>query len=944
MNNKRVFGLSLIALLTAAGLVSCGGNSSSNPGSGSASGSGQPQGATYTYNTYLDSNPKTWNPHAWETNSDSYILAYTEMGFYDLGFNEDRTGYEFLCEMASDFPKDVTAELTPEEKQLYFGRRTINLPSGIAWDIPLNTAATWEDGTKITADDYVESMKRLLDPEFVNHRADSWYKGNSVLVNAERYFKNGQTTIEPAYNFIINDPKLDSTDENFAYNDIWYINLGGATPYAGAIFSDVGDTGTFYQVLNNRGTSGTASMEQAAKRISDSVAEGLIKIRRDGILGEDKKSSDWKTVEVPSDIKTDGDSGNMYDYPISQEEFDELDLKVYQDSTDGKIKIVSEAEIEKYGWDMPEDYDPYLWDNLISDITTFVRGLGRPQGKTGSANCWRLPLFAEYENPDSGVTFENVGIEKIDDYKIRLIMDQSSAISYNDLMFSLTSNWIVKTDLYDRLSMTIAGTSLKATKYGTASADNYLSYGPYKLTQFQSNKLIVLERNENWYGYHDGKHNDQFQMDKLDTQIIDNHVTAMSLFESGAIDDIELTTSDMKKYGLSRRLQYTPTSYTQKLSFNVTRSQLLKRQQNQASGKSGNKTILANESFRKAISLSIDRRQFAAQCTAGSEGFTGLLNSLYITDVDTGESYRQTKQAESVYGKIYDHLGGESIDEVSGAALPKDSVGYNLPLAAKYLQKAIEEENASTEQGHFAKGDKVSMEILVYKTDTETTQASYNFIKEGLAKLAAAVNANMGEEVISFDYYMTQNEDYYDEAKKGNYDVIFSTWGGAQMNPWGLMEVYCDSTFDSNCEYGMTTRVKNIELTFDYDNDGNEETRSIEGWYNYLTNLKEISSSDYDLEDAEEAAQYEVDKAKRHQERLNILSELEAGYINTWATAPIISRSSASLTSFKVEPGTKSYIPLMGYGGVRYMTFTYSDAEWAKLVADGVINADSYRQ
>ena len=228
----------------------------------------------YTYNTYIDSNPKTWNPHAWETNSDSYILGYTEMGFYDLGFNHDKSGYDFICEMATDFPKDVTSELTRDEKTRYFGRGNINLSSGIAFDIPLNPAACWEDGTPIKAVDYVESMKRLLDPEFVNHRADSWYKGNTVLANAEAYFKNGQITIEPAFDFIKNNSNLDSDDPDFCYNDIWYINLGGIGPYAGAIFSNL-DVGTFYTVLNNRGTKLSDAAEAAAAWKEEAVAADI---------------------------------------------------------------------------------------------------------------------------------------------------------------------------------------------------------------------------------------------------------------------------------------------------------------------------------------------------------------------------------------------------------------------------------------------------------------------------------------------------------------------------------------------------------------------------------------------------------------------------------------------------------------------------------------------
>lgn len=923
MDKKKIVGTSVLSLLAVGALVSCGGNDNSEGGK-----------IDYTYNTYIDSNPKTWNPHAWETNSDSYILGFTEMGFYDLGFNSDKSGYEFLPEMATEFPVDVTNELSREEKTRFFGNPNLNIESGIAFDIALNPAACWEDGTPIKADDYVESMKRLLDPEFVNHRADSWYKGNTVLANAEKYFKNGQITVEPAYNFIKDDADLNSTDPDFCSNDVWYVNLGGNSPYAGAVFSNM-DTGPLYTVLNNRSTKLSDTVEAAADRITQAVSEGLIKIRRDGKLGETYKSSDWKSVETVSDI-----TEEMRDYSISEFDFDDLDLKMDPNTK----KIINEAELQKYGEELPASYSSYVWSNLRADLSTFVKGLGSPRGLASKTNSWRLPLFAEYENHSSIDNFENVGIEKIDDYKIRLIMEPDKPVSMTDLKFSLTSTWLVKTDLYDSLKTTVAGTSLKATKYGTASAENYMSFGPYKLTTFQTNKLIVIDRNEKWYGWTDGKHEGQFQMQALNTQIVDNHTTAMQMFENGEIDDIELTTSDMKTYGASSRLQYTPTSYTQKLSFNVTRSKLLARQKTAVASHQGNKTILANEDFRKAISLGIDRTQFAAQCTAGSQGFYGLLNNLYISDADYGEFYRGTQQAKGVYDKIYNHLGGATIDEVNGDPLPANHVGYNFTLAVEYLKRAIETENASTEDGHFAKGGTVAMEILVYKSDSETTIASYNFVNAALNALAEAVNADAGENVISFDYFMTENEDYYDEAKKGNYDLIFSTWGGAQMNPWGLMEVYCDSTFDSNCEYGMTSRVKNIMLTFDSDGDGIDETDSISNWYSTLSNLTEVSEAEYDMDDPEEAAQYEVDRAARHNRRLTILSELEAGYIKTWSTLPIISRSSASLTSYKVEYGTDQYIPLMGYGGIRYMSFNFTDAEWAAAIKSGQINKDLYKQ
>ena len=76
----------------------------------------------------------------------------------------------------------------------------------------------------------------------------------------------------------------------------------------------------------------------------------------------------------------------------------------------------------------------------------------------------------------------------------------------------------------------------------------------------------------------------------------------------------------------------------------------------------------------------------------------------------------------------------------------------------------------------------------------------------------------------------------------------------------------------------------------------------------------------------------------------SFLSELEAGYVNTWSTLPLYARSSATLTSFKVTYGSEQYIPLMGYGGIRYMTFNFTDSEWSQKVASCEINADLYKQ
>ncbi len=121
---------------------------------------------TYTYNTYLSTNPSNWNVHNWQTSDESYITGFTEMGFYDAVLNEAKTGYEFVCEMAAEMPESID-KITEDEMDQYYEQSDIgNLDKNMVWDIKLNQNAKWEDGTAIKAQDYVDSMERLLNPEF----------------------------------------------------------------------------------------------------------------------------------------------------------------------------------------------------------------------------------------------------------------------------------------------------------------------------------------------------------------------------------------------------------------------------------------------------------------------------------------------------------------------------------------------------------------------------------------------------------------------------------------------------------------------------------------------------------------------------------------------------------------------------------------------------------
>ncbi len=139
--------------------------------------------------------PTNWNPHTYEGASDAYPLDFLTVGLYTFVYNDELhpvegkepfTSYAVMPEMAASLPVDVTE--TVKETSPAFGIPP-EATAGYAYTIDLNPAATWEDGTPINADTYVESMKRLLDPRLLNYRATDYYDGDLAIAGARAYAK-----------------------------------------------------------------------------------------------------------------------------------------------------------------------------------------------------------------------------------------------------------------------------------------------------------------------------------------------------------------------------------------------------------------------------------------------------------------------------------------------------------------------------------------------------------------------------------------------------------------------------------------------------------------------------------------------------------------------------------------------------------------------------------
>jgi len=165
------------------------------------------------YNTTTTVMPSNWNELTYQDNNDTQIMSYIGSSFFDYDykfkddkkFNEDGSinkegivpGAYTTNYSAATKLEDVTSSV--DAKWGYTAEQKAE--GGYAWKITLRDDLKWDDGTAITAEDFVWSMQQTLDPKFMNYRANTYYD-TLMIKNAKAYFYSGAplyTPIVPPY-------------------------------------------------------------------------------------------------------------------------------------------------------------------------------------------------------------------------------------------------------------------------------------------------------------------------------------------------------------------------------------------------------------------------------------------------------------------------------------------------------------------------------------------------------------------------------------------------------------------------------------------------------------------------------------------------------------------------------------------------------------------------
>ncbi len=547
----------------------------------------------------------------------------------------------------------------------------------------------------------------------------------------------------------------------------------------------------------------------------------------------------------------------------------------------------------------PEAEYVEVTDEVIADLTTMSQTFGDSNPEAWKEWCFAI-VGTYAETP-----WEDVGLIKADDYTLIYVNETPVSAFYMKSM--MTSNWIVYQDLYE------AGKEKKedlvATNYGT-SAETYMSAGPYKLASFEEDKQIVLERNENWYGWTDGKHVGQYQTTKIVFDIIPEHATALMAFEKGDLDSVALTADDLVNYKMSDYLQKTDLTYTFRFIFATDLDKLtaLEAEANDGS----NKKVLYYDDFRKAISLSMNRAQFCADCTTGYKPAYYLLNSLYYYDIEnnTESQYRNTKAGRDAVLRLYGVEYGEGKAFADDEAAYDSINGYDVEQARALFQKVYDQAIAD---GNYTAGQKVHIRCeakasAIAAEDTRQQEYLNDYVAE-------ATKGTGFEGLVDFEF-LGNIANRYDDVALGKIEMIRGAWGGAAFYPFSTIRVYCEPDYmggmesiHESCGWDPTVETITIPLN------GEDRTDTIQNWAKAIQPAGEFGGDEY------------------AETRLYILSYIETAILGSYQCIPFGCETECTLFSKKVQFATEDYNIMYGYGGIRLMKFNYNDAEWAEFVA-----------
>jgi len=630
--------------------------------------------------------------------------------------------------------------------------------------------------------------------------------------------------------------------------------------------------------------------------------------------GEDGQyvNPDGLKMFIGLDIALDWTGGNsLADYvgAYGDQYFDVTNWEALMDlATDGVIPLTDE-NLELFA---PVVTGNPAWGETDADLPNyFATGEGMP--------------VCEYE--------DTVGLYASGEYELTLVLENALSGFYLYYNIGILTLPLVDIELYDKCLTESDG--VYTSTYNT-SLETTVSYGPYVMSEYQTDKHMRFVRNENWFGYTDGKHiyvdpedglcYPMYQTTEIYTQVVAESATTKLMFLKGELMGYGLQSEDFAQYRNSDYVYETPATTIFFLVLNGHMGAIMERESAADFDKATTdiETITLN-SFRRALAVTYDKNLFATTVSPSRSATYAAIGNLYVYDVDSGARYRDTDQAKQILCDVY------SVDTTKFANLD-DAVasitGYDPETAKTLFTQAYNEAIEAgyiTDADNDGKSDQTVTITYSLSADSDFMTTTINYLNEKLGEVL--VGTPFEGKVLFTKSAPLGDPAWSDQLKAGQTDVCLCGWQGSALDPYSITDLYVNPSkaydaawFDATTvELTLNVNVAGVDAT-----EMKDVTMTMKQWSDCLNGATvTVDGVDYNFGDG----QTNVDT------RLTILAGIEGAILRTYNYLPMLQNASMALLSQQVYYVVDEYSPVMGRGGIAYMKYNYNETEWKDFVA-----------
>ena len=563
------------------------------------------------------------------------------------------------------------------------------------------------------------------------------------------------------------------------------------------------------------------------------------------------------------------------------------------------------------------NWTPEQFAQMVEDFSNC--DVWNPSAETELAKI----LSMKYTYPD--YDFSDVGFFAEDDHTLVVVFVDAMP---NDfwLKYALITNfYLVHTPTYD--ACTNVENGVFANNYGT-SPDTYVGYGPYKLVDYVAGQSFRLVRNHHWYGYSQEQHKDHYQTTAIQYKIVTDDEMRLQMFLAGQLDEYTLCDEDMEKYGNSKYAYYGDTQQTWMIQMNPDADNLAYMAQFARPQIEGNTVIkqpFAIDEFRQALSYSLDRIAFCTVLGSSSIPAKSILFDSFIYHPESCIEYHNTdegKDALLAYWGLSDAWGAGKKYATRDEAIASIT-GCDLSKAKALFTRAYE---IAVENGWIPSGKNWELQIVIgaSRWQPEIGQPTpFQFLQ---SNWTTAVKGTPWEDHLTFVKSELGFTGGTDAMRNGEVDMFFAIGMDAKT-------FYPQKTLQGLATYDTFTDKDAVMV--DIQLDGKLLRASLADW---LVDCLSGEAIDAHIVGVDGQLTGETVTISAGEEadgtlRTKILSACEVAYLKLYNTIPLYTDVTVSMRSHRIAPTTESLIFGVTHGGIKYYTYTMTDAEWAKYIA-----------